>query len=399
MNVCVLGLRGVPRIMGGVETHCEQLFPLLKRARPRDTFTVIARKRYVAERRFEYLGLTVVSLAHASDKRLETITNAICGVFYAGFVLRADLLHLQGIGAAVAVPLAKLFGMTVITTYHSKNYEHSKWNAVARFVLRAGELFAVAIGDRIIVVSRSLERDLKQRFPGAAHKVFFIPNGADHLDDAPDCSSDEELLREHGLTGRRYVVAVGRLVPEKGLHDLIEAFEAVDLAGCQLVIVGDADHDDAYARRLRSCAGDRIVFTGFLPREKVYGLLRNASLFVLPSYNEGMPIAALEAITAGAPILLSDIEPNRDLGLEPRNYFAVGNVDDLRRKIREDHASYAVDRCAILRRYSWGSACAQTSELYASIEEHLSAKRGRTVLQPASLSSAGARNNQADQGA
>lgn len=376
MNICVLGLRGFPHVMGGVETHCEQIFPLLKGIRPKDSFVVIGRRRYLAERKAEFLGLKVVALPHATDRRLETITNAMCGVFYARFVAHAELLHIQGIGAAIIIPIAKLLRMKVIVTYHSKNYEHAKWDWIGRAVLRSGELFAVYLSDHVVTVSESIERDLIDRFPTMAHKVQFVPNGADHFGPAPDSDRLDDQLGKYGLRKGRYVIAVGRLVPEKGFHDLLDAFDAIDLRDYKLVLVGEADHQDEYSKRLRACASDKIVFTGFLPHGCIHALLRDASLFVLPSYNEGMPIAALEAVMAGCPVLLSNIEPNRSLGFAPQNYFAVGSVRALRDKLAGDHAAYRVDRSFILETYNWKRACAEMNKLYSSIEEKLHARHG-----------------------
>lgn len=376
MNICVLGLRGFPHVMGGVETHCEQLFPLLKSIRPKDSFVVIGRRRYLADRKAEFLGLKVVALPHATDRRLETITNAMCGVFYARFVAHADLLHIQGIGAAIIIPIAKLLRMKVIVTYHSKNYEHAKWNWAARVFLRSGEFFAVHFSDHVVCVAKSVERELIGRFPMMAHKVRFIPNGADHFCSAPAGETADDQLEKYGLRNGRYVVAVGRLVPEKGFHDLLEAFNAADIPDCKLVLVGEADHQDWYSKRLRACASDRVVFTGFLSQACIHALLRNASLFVLPSYNEGMPIAALEAVMTGCPVLLSNIEPNRALGFAPQNYFAVGSVGSLRDKLAGDHSAYRVDRSSILETYNWKRASAEMNKVYASIEEKLRAGHG-----------------------
>ena len=380
MKVCVLGLRGFPRVMGGVEAHCEHLFPILKQFRPNDSFTVIARSGYVAARDFEYRGVRIVALGHAVDRRLETITNAIYGVLYARFVLHAELLHVQGIGPALIIPLAKALGMRVVTTYHSKNYEHTKWNWLARIFLRTGEWFAVCLGDRLISVSKSLEQDLKRRFPRAAHKIFFIPNGAGHAIHLDDRQPADEILSKYRLPTGRYIVSVGRLVPEKALHDLIEAFEPAHL-DCKLAIVGEADHPDDYSTGLRAHASDRIVFTGFVPRDTAKTLLQHASLFVLPSRNEGLPIAALEAIAAGTPVLLSDIEPNRDLGLAPHNYFRVGDVRHLRSKLARDHAAYRVNSDAVLAAYDWNAIGADTAKVYSSIQETIA--RSRSPRAPA----------------
>jgi glycosyltransferase involved in cell wall biosynthesis len=371
MKICVLGLRGLPHVMGGVETHCEQLFPLMKELHPSDTFTIIARKAYLPEQVCQYHGLQIVSLPHARSRYFETITNTIYGVIYARVALHADLLHLHGIGPALVAPIAKAFGMKVIVTYHSKNYEHRKWNRVARLILRIGEFCAVTFGDRVIAVSQCLAKDLKRRFPWAAAKVYFIPNGASHIDAVrSETRCDDRMLARYGLARNKYIIAVGRLVPEKGFHDLCQAFKQADL-DCKLVIAGDADHRDGYSARLLQQASENLVFTGFVSHDVVQGLLENASLFVLSSHNEGLPIAALEAIGAEVPILLSDIEPNCDLGLSPDNYFKAGDVDDLRRKISQDYEPYRVspiDRNRILQEYDWHLICAKTDKLYSSLQ-------------------------------
>jgi glycosyltransferase involved in cell wall biosynthesis len=353
--------------MGGVETHCENLYPLLKKLRMNDSFTIIGRKAYLPDRFSEYQGIQIVSLAHARERHLETITNAVCGVLYARFALRAQLLHLHGIGPALIAPIAKLLGMKIIITYHSKNYEHRKWNWFGRSSLRVGELCSILFGDEIIVVSRSLAMDLKRRFPQAANKIHFIPNGADHLlRPTPKQSAVPDILSKYDLAKGRYIVTVGRLVPEKGFHDLIQAFKAADV-GYKLVIVGDSEHRDRYSSGLLAEASASIVFTGILNGDALHGILQGASLFVLPSYNEGLPIAALEAAVAGTPILLSDIQPNRDLNLRPENYFKVGDVGQLRHRLTQDHAIYKVARDAILQDYNWVDVCAQTDKVYSSV--------------------------------
>ena len=371
MKICVVGLRGLPDVMGGVEMHCEQLFPLLKQRRPNYLFTIIGRKAYLPNHISEYHGLTVVPLPHARSRYFETITNAISGVIYARFALRSDLLHLHGIGPGLVAPIAKLLGMKVIVTYHSKNYEHRKWNRAARIILRFGEFCAVASSDRIITVSKALTNDLRRRFPWAATKVYFIPNGATHIASIRSAvHQDEVVLTRYRLEPRSYIVSVGRLVPEKGFHDLVEAVERSDFHG-KLVIVGDADHGDVYSDRLKEKGSDSCVFPGFVSKYVVRMLLQNSSLFVLTSYNEGLPIAALEAISAGVPILLSDIEANRELGLHTENYFEVGNVDDLRFKISQDHERYRLvdsERSKILQQYDWNLICTKTEQLYSTLE-------------------------------
>jgi len=392
MKICVLGLRGIPHVMGGVETHCEHLFPLLKRMRPNDSFVIIGRRRYLPHRKSNYMGLKVVALAHAKARSLETITNAFYGVLYAGMVVKADLIHVQSIGPAIALPLAKLFRMKIIVTHHTKNYEQEKWGRLARAFLRLGEMFSIWFGDYVITVSNILESDLNRRFPEKSYKVKFIPNGANHVEAENDAGACETTMRRFGLNEGRYIIAVGRLAPEKGFHHLVEAFRIAGMPDQKLVIVGDADHQDDYSRRLRAAASKDVVFTGFLRREAIQALLRNASLFVLPSSCEGMPIAALEAIMAGCPVLLSDIAPNRALGLAAENYFPVGSVSSLRDKIGRDSAGYRVDPSAFRATHNWEAVCARTNRLYSAIELDLAERQRRMAGQRWWLRALGSRN-------
>lgn len=371
MKVCVVGLRGVPSVMGGVETHCEQLFPRLKQLHPTDSFTIVGRKAYLPKQVREYEGLQIVSLPHAHSRYFEAITNTFYGTLYARFMMHADLLHLHGIGPALVAPFAKALGMKVIVTYHSKNYEHRKWNRCGRVFLRTGELFAVMFADRIIAVSKGIACDLRRRFPWAAEKVYFIPNGATDFGWATaERPSAGEVLDKYGLRPSKYIVSVGRLVPEKGFDDLCNAFEGTPL-DCKLVIVGAADLESDYSNDLLRKANDRVKFVGFVKRDVLRILLSHASLFVLSSHNEGLPIAALEAIVAGTPIVLSDIEPNRELGLQAQHYYKTGDIINLRHKISEAHRCYQVnptDRDAILQQYDWRAICRKTDQIYSSLQ-------------------------------
>ena len=366
LKVCVIGLRGIPGIMGGVEAHCEQLFPRLKKLRPEYDISVVGRRPYVTDKQFDFDGVTVVPLPAMRSKYFEAISNTTLGVLYARFVLGAKLLHIHNIGPALLGPLARLLGMKLIVTYHSKNFEHAKWNRIAKAVLRLGEWCTVAAAHRVIVISRSVTEDLRWRYPRSSSKFAFIPNGATDFPAAASDSTDRSLLAQFGLTSGRYVMAVGRLVPEKSFHTLVEAHRAA-APDFKLVIVGRADHEDDYSRSLLRDASDRVCFTGFQGRRELAALYRNASLFVLPSTHEGLPIAALEAASLDVPILLSDIQPNLDIDLPAHCYFPVGDVEALRQKLLQPHETYRIDRESIARRFDWSLVARQTDDLYVAV--------------------------------
>jgi glycosyltransferase involved in cell wall biosynthesis len=368
-KISVVGLRGIPGVMGGVETHCEQIYPRLKALRPNDEFTIIARNGYVPREPFHFAGVRVQGLWHARHKYLESITSTLAGVLYSRLVLRSEIIHFHAIGPALLAPLARLLGARVVVTHHGQDYQRAKWNPMAKAALRFGEICALRSAHALVAVSPSLAEDLKRRYPAHAERIHYIPNGANHGGRGPASpKAVDTVLRRFGLEPKRYILAVGRLVPEKGFHDLIAAYRRSGL-DAKLVIVGAADHRDEYADRLKAEADDSVVFTGFLGRDDVQGLLSASGLFVLPSYHEGLPIAALEAINAGAPILLSDIQANKDLGVSPEHYVKVGDVAALTEGLQRGFGHFKAIPKSVAEPFDWDRVSEATNEVYTTVQE------------------------------
>jgi glycosyltransferase involved in cell wall biosynthesis len=365
-RVCVVGLRGIPGVMGGIESHCEQVFPRLKALAQQYDITIIGRKPYIPRGAYEYQGVRVVPLPAIKNKYLEAISNTTLAVLYARFVLRAEILHIHGIGPSLLGPLGRALGMKLVVTHHGQDFERQKWNGIAKIALRFGERCATAAAHRIIVVSKSVTEELRQRNPHLRGRIDYIPNGATEFAEIEARQDEQSILAQFGLEPQRYILGVGRLVPEKGFHDLIAAFQRADPPQ-KLAIAGAADHEDDYSRSLLRHAGERIRFCGFQPHDVLRILYRNAALFVLPSSHEGLPIAALEAANLGIPVLLSDIRPNLDIELAPTNYFPVGDVEALQRKLLANYEAYRVDREAIAGRFNWGRVSEATRQVYAAL--------------------------------
>ena len=367
MKICVLGLRGIPHVNGGIEMHCQQLIPRLKKRRPEDQFTVIGRRSYCPNDVSEFDGIRIVALAHARGKYLETISNALIGLLYARFRLHAEFLHIHAIGPALVAPLAKMLGMKVLVTHHGADYNRTRWNAFAKAVLRAGEFCAVHFADHIITVSPSAADHLRRRYRSRSSRISFIPNGSNHMTgaDAGD-GANQSVLSRYGLNRRDYIITVGRLVPEKGIETLIHAYRGVARPS-NLVVVGGASSEDRYVEYLHRESDKRVIFTGALDPVDIRVLLANAALFVLASRHEGLAIAALEAAGSGCPALLSDIQANLDLGLPTTNYFRAGDKDDLRRKLYAPHQAYLVPSTGFLRNYDWDKISDETSAVYEAL--------------------------------
>lgn len=368
--VCVTGLRGFPDVMGGIESHCEELLPRIAALAPEQPIVVLGRAPYLRERRQTWRGVEIIGLRCPQSKHFETILSTFFAIF-AAKRRGAEVVHIHAIGPAILAPLARMLGLRVVVTHHGTDYDRAKWGRFAKAVLRLGEQAALGWADRIVAISPSLAEQLRLAFPHKASAIHYIPNGAPELFAGGD---PNEILSGLGIGDAPFLLAVGRLVPEKGLHDLIAAHRASGTE-YKLVIVGGADHDSPYARDLVAEAGPDVIFAGVQSRNVLATLYRRAAMFVMPSYHEGLPIAALEAASEGAAMVLSDIPANRDIGLPAANYFPVGNVDRLATMLAADPASLRADASAVRTRFSWDKAAVETLSLYRALQP----ERSRTI--------------------
>ena len=363
MNICAIGLRGIPDVMGGIESHCQQLYPRMVESGV--SVTVIARSPYVTQKKYTYKGVNVISVWTLQHKFLETFMHTFFAILYARIFVHPDVVHLHAIGPALFSPLARLLGMKVVVTHHGADYDRQKWNGLAKFILKTGEKMGVIFSNKMFVVGKTLTQKLKTQFPKQAEKINYVPNGM--LPSFTGAIAASELPKELCISSQGYILTVGRLVPEKGFHDLVAAYKASS-SHLKLVIVGKADHQDEYASSLVEEASENIIFAGRRSGDELKALYKHAKVFVLPSYHEGLPIVALEAISAGAPVLLSDILPNKDIEAPEDSYFPVGDTSALSEKITSlDSLNLGLDQNAFLYEFNWDRIAENTISLIKMI--------------------------------
>jgi glycosyltransferase involved in cell wall biosynthesis len=364
IRVMLLGLRGFPGVQGGVETHAEHLCPLL--VNMGCDVTVLARAPFQpAEVGPQWRGVRFVSLWAPRSKGLEAMLHSFLGVLYAA-VRRPDILHIQAIGPAIMTPLARLLGLRVVVTHHGPDYDRQKWGRFARNVLQLGERCGMRYANRRIVISNVIQQLVRDKH---GVECVRIPNGV-VLPDMPDTAP-----AAFGLESGRYVLLVSRLVPEKRHLDLIAAFSRAALPGWKLVLVGGSDHPDAYVHQVMDITRrmPQVVMTGFQKGQELRELYAHAGLFVLPSSHEGLPIALLEALSYGLPVVASDIPANLEVGLAADCYFPLGDVEALAERIAH-HAAKVLDEDAraalrnwVGKKYDWQSIAQQTLTVYRDL--------------------------------
>lgn len=364
MSIAMVGLRGIPTTYGGVERAVEELSAAMV-ARGHQV-TVYGRRGYSDSSLVQYRGIALRQLPQVNTKHLEAITHTALALGDAIRRREFDVVHIHATGPALLSLLPRLAGLPTIATVQGLDYKREKWGPVATAALRVAARAVTVFPHRTIVVSRELQRHYLESFHA---DTTYIPNGV-RLD------PESEAVHVDGLLPDQFVLFLGRLVPEKHVHTLIEAFRLVE-TDKPLVIAGPSSHSGEYVARLERLALDdrRVRLIG--PKyggEKTW-LLANALAFVQPSSIEGLPIALLEALASGRFPIVSNIPENLEpvtvaggtrLGLS----VPVGDAQALAQAIQE--ALARPDRSEVGRRlqahtvatYDWRSIAAETERLY-----------------------------------
>lgn len=359
----VLGLRGIPGVQGGVETHVEHLYERL--AKLGCDVEVIVRTPFVPAGRFMAGRVRLRRIWSPRTAGLEALSHSVLGVVYA-CLARPDILHLHAVGPSIVAPIARLLGLKVVVTHHGPDYDRDKWGGFARWVLRTGESLGLRYAHARIAISKVIVELIQAKYGLSAN---LIPNGVDTV----TLQRGTEHLRQFGLEPGRYVLQVSRLVPEKRQLDLIAAFKIARIEGWKLALVGGID-DSPYCAQLKAAADSTaIVLTNFQTSVALAQLYSHAGLFTLPSSHEGLPIAMLEAMGYGLSVVASDIPANLEVGLPSNHYFPLGDVNALADRLKVlSSTPLSVEQRAKIRsevacRYDWDAIAKQTLLLYQRV--------------------------------
>ena len=376
LRIAMIGQKGIPARYGGVETHVENIsIRLAERGHDVRVFCrsrlrvdpALAPPGYVAGKRgATYRGVRVVFRPSIPTKHLDAATHALLCALEASFRHDFDIIHLHGIGPAAFAPVAGLFGRRVVSTFHALDWRQVKWGPSAKVLLKRGERTGARRSDSVIAVSRLMQAHIQH-----AHGVEarYIPNGASRR----GSPADPSLVERWGLRPGGYILTVGRIIPDRELHTLIEAFHQLPTT-LRLVIVGSESPRSAYSDTLDRLAGERVVFTGDVFGEPLEALYAGARLYVLASRVEGLPITVCEAMAHARPLVLSDIPENAEVGGDAAKYFKCGDVNALvsvlQQLLEDPVASNALGSLARERfetEYNWDRVTDQVEAEYYRI--------------------------------
>jgi glycosyltransferase involved in cell wall biosynthesis len=344
LRIAMIGQKAIPARYGGVETHVEAIATRLV-ARGHEV-SVFCRSRLRPGRngaplpdgyraaRSTYDGVRLVYRPSLNSKHTDAASHTLLCALEASLAHDFDLVHLHGIGPSSCAPVARLFGRPVVSTFHALDWRQAKWGRRARVMLHRGESIGAHNSNAVIAVSRLMQAHVRQTH---GVEAIYVPNGA------PACATPPEsaLLAPWGLRAGGYILAVGRIIPDRELHTLIAAFERMP-SDLRLVIVGSETPRTDYSASLERAAGERVLFTGDVFGEPLQALYAHCLFYVLASRVEGLPITVCEAMAHGKSLVLSDIAENLEVGGEAARYFHCGDVDALLAALSEQVVNAAL---------------------------------------------------------
>lgn len=369
MKIAMLGHKRIPSREGGIEIVVEELCTRMV-ADGNDVTCYNRKGHHVSGKEYdngnmtEYKGIKLVDVTTIDKRGLAAMSASVFGAIKAAFS-KCDVVHFHAEGPCAMLWLPKLFGKRCVATIHGLDHQRAKWGKLASTYIMLGEKCAVKHADEIIVLSQGVQNYFKQKYN---RSTVFIPNGVNK----PTVLSADLICKEYGLNKDDYILYLGRLVPEKGITYLINAFRSTN-TDKKLVIAGGSSDTDEFANELKELAkGDeRIIFTGFVQGQMLEELYSNAYIYTLPSDLEGMPLSLLEAMSYGNCCLTSDISECSDVVQDKAVTFHKGDISDLTAKLQHlcDNADIVQGYKSgaseyICSKYNWDSVVEQTMKLY-----------------------------------
>ena len=370
LKVAMIGHKRIPSREGGVEIVVEELSTrMVKKGMEVTCYNRKGKHALDKSQKVnhikEYKGVKLKSVLTIDVKGLAAMTSSFFGAIKILFS-KNNIVHFHAEGPCAMIPIIKFFSKKkIIVTIHGLDWQRAKWGGFATKYIKFGEKMAAKYADEIIVLSENVKKYFKDTYN---RETNFIPNGVNK----PEIKDVNIIKDKFNLTKDSYILFLGRLVPEKGIHYLIEAYNKIN-TDKKLVIAGGSSDTDMYFNELKEKSKDNknIIFTGFVQGEELEELYSNAYIYVLPSDLEGMPLSLLEAMSYKNCCLTSDIPECKTVMDDNGVTFKKSDVNDLKEKLQ-----YLVDNVDkvnkykseaqeyILKKYNWDDVVDKTIELY-----------------------------------
>ncbi|MFH0779019.1 MAG: glycosyltransferase family 4 protein [Candidatus Eisenbacteria bacterium] len=361
MKIAMIGQKGIPATYGGIERHVEEVGTRLA-ARGHEVSVYC--RYYYTRLKDRYKGVRLIKLPSIRTKHLDTPSHCALSTLDALF-RKYDVVHFHALGPSLFSFLPRFEGAKTVVSVHGLDWQREKWGRVASWILRQCEYPSVRFPSKTVVVSRTLQHYFREKY---GVETVVIPNGT-NIPTARPFSK----LKKLGLEPRKYILFVGRLVPEKGCHFLVEAYKGLE-TDVKLVIAGGSSFSSEYVESLKRHASEQILLLDYVYGDALDELWSNSLLVVQPSTLEGLSISLLEALSHGKCVLVSDIPENLEVVEDCAVSFRNRDTEDLRRKLEmligsPDLMSAYEEKAKrhILRRFTWDGVTCSLEQLYLDL--------------------------------
>lgn len=366
-KVVMLGHKRIPSREGGVEIVVEELATRMVR-KGMDVIAYNRSGNHVSNDTATtkitcHNNVNIQWIFTINKKGLDALVYSFFASVKAAFS-SAKVIHYHAEGSCGMLWIPKLFRKRIIVTVHGLDWQRAKWGGFATKYILFSEKVAVRYADEIIVLSKGVQEYFLSTYN---RKTIYIPNGVNH----PKAKDSNVINKKYGLIGDDYILFLARIVPEKGLHYLIDAYKKLNTPK-KLVIAGGSSHTNDYLDEIlnKTSSNENIILTGFVDGDELIELYSNAFLYVLPSDIEGLPLSLLEAMSYGLPCLVSDIKENTDVIKEFGFSFEKGNVQSLVQELNKILQSTNLKETgnkakeSVLKEYNWDEIVEKTMKLY-----------------------------------
>ena len=367
MKIAMIGHKRIPSREGGVEIVVEELSTRL--AKNGNEVHVYNRKgKNVQDKNADikkiknYKGVKIITIPTINKKGVDALIYSFFASIKAVFG-GYDVLHYHAEGSCAMLWIPRLLNKKIVVTIHGLDWQRSKWGGFATKYIKFGEKCAAKYADEIIVLSKGVQKYFRDTY---GRETVLIPNGAQK----PELEEPKIIKEKYCLEKDSYILFLARIVPEKGLDYLIDAYNQIN-TNKKLVIAGGASHTNDYLEKIKEKVKNNknIIMTGFVEGKELNELFSNCYLYCLPSDIEGMPISLLEAMSYGRNCLVSDIEENIQVTEDYANSFEKSNTDDLKVKLEQclnggNRRSPDEISNFILNKYNWDDVTNRIEELY-----------------------------------
>jgi glycosyltransferase involved in cell wall biosynthesis len=368
LKIALIGTRGIPASYSGFETCVEELGQrLVERGHE---VTVYCRSHHITYPHSSYKGMRLIKLPTISNKYLDTIVHTFISSLHA-LPCRYDIaLYFIAANSPVSW-IPRLVGTKTLINVDGLDWKREKWPAPAKKYIQFAEYLATKLPNTFVTDSSVVQSYYRNQFNTEPPVIVY---GSELEPEPPG-----ETLTRFGLEAGKYVLFVGRLVPENCAHHLIEAFKGLD-TDFKCVIVGDAPYTEDYIMSLKVLGQDdpRVIFTGYVFGNGYRELASNSHIFVETSGVGGTHPALVEAMGLGNCVIVYDTPENLEtIGDAGFAYEGKVGADSLRSVLQslmsdsESVTAYGQRAQQDARtRYNWDAVTDAYEKLFCELHFH-----------------------------